>query len=314
MSDLQNIPLESIVRNPDQPRRTFDEASLAELADSIRQQGIIQPIEVEVTVDGRYMLHHGERRTRAAGMAGLETIPAVIANALDEDTLLVRSVLENLHREELNPIDEARAFQALLALGWPRTRITRELGKNLNYVAGRLKWLQLEEEIQQLVALGHIPRDPRLADALLVLPSEARVALAGRFATAALSFKACLSAAEKAAEKIGNRQTAQEAGRARMEETKQRAHAVPMVRHAAVPAQPTMGKEVRAAADAMCRSCHWRPSGTTLPAWQLVEEAAAAVCADCVKRDGPALPSVCQECPGVALVKLLAFAEKPHGL
>lgn len=170
MSELREIAVDLIDRNPDQPRTMFDEVTLAELAESIKAHGVIQPVEVEEKADGRFMLHHGERRLRAARMAGLTAIPAVVAGVQNAEGLLVRGLLENLHREDLNPIDEARVFRSLVEMGWPMVRIARETGRSMPTVTGRLAWLELEPEIQRLVALGHLPRDGRLAEKLRVLP------------------------------------------------------------------------------------------------------------------------------------------------
>src|SRR5690606_18478990 len=140
-------------RNPDQPRTVFDDVTLAELAESVKAHGVIQPVEVEALEDGRYRLHHGERRLRAARMAGLEASPAVVAGHRNDEELLVRGLLENLHREDLNPIDEAQVFRSLLEMGWTRTRIARETGRAQSIVSGRLAWLEMEPEIRKLVAL-----------------------------------------------------------------------------------------------------------------------------------------------------------------
>lgn len=221
---LLEIPLDRIDRDPAQPRTTFDETTLAELAESIRAHGVIQPVEVEETADGRYRLHHGERRVRASRMAGQTTIPAVVAPPRERTEAgqveaLVRGLLENLHREDLNPIDEARAYDGLVKAGWTQTRIARELGRSQFVVGSRLLWLKLEKEIQDLVALGHLPVDRRVAEALLVLPPEARVPLAEKMARQALSVKGCVGAAQRAAEAIARKAEARAAGRARHEES-----------------------------------------------------------------------------------------------
>lgn len=181
MSDerqLLDIPVELIDRDPSQPRTHFDEVALAELGESIRVHGVIQPVEVEETANGRYRLHHGERRWRASKLAGRETIPAIVAPPRAADEGLVRGLIENLHRKDLNVIEEARAFQRLIDMGWTRMRIARETGRSQGTITTRLAWLRLEEEIQNLVAMGHLSVDRELADALYVLPEQARVALA----------------------------------------------------------------------------------------------------------------------------------------
>lgn len=308
MNQLQDLSVELIDRNPDQPRSTFDPVTLAELAESIKTHGVIQPVEVEARPDGRYILHHGERRWRAAKLAGLPTIPAVIAAPQDGETLLVRGLLENLHREDLNPIDEARVFRGLLDAGWTRMRIARETGRSLPTVTCRLAWLELEPAIQRLVAVGHLPVDVRLANKLLGLTPEVRVSLAEKLAARAMSLQGCLAAVDRTVEKLA----APPPKRERYRAAAPHAHPVPMIRHGApgIPADangsaPRPGMAVREAAEAMCRVCNWRPKGDLVPSWILVEQAAAETCEACQKRDGPALPDVCRNCPGVALVKAL---------
>lgn len=309
MSDYRQIPVEQIDRNPDQPRTVFDEAALAVLAESIRIHGVIQPIEVEATGDGRYRLHHGERRWRASKLAGREMIPAVVAQARDaETTLLVRGLLENLHREDLNVIDEGRVFRSLIREhGWTRARVARETGRAQSVVAARLAWLEMEPEVQRLVALGQIPRDGRLVDALRSLPPEVRVPLAEKLAQRAVGLKAGLAAVERAAEKLAQRQAA---GKRPSPGTA--SHPTPMIRHGAPGIQahangsaPRPGTSIYHAAEAMCRECWLRPAGDVIPAWELVEQAATETCAACQAKDGPAIPDVCRRCPGVAMVTAL---------
>lgn len=310
INELREIPVELIDRNPDQPRTVFDDVTLAELADSIRAHGVIQPIEVEATGDGRYRLHHGERRLRASKLAGRETIPAIVAAPQGDETALVRGLLENLHREDLNPIDEARVYRRLVdEMGWSLNRIARETGRALPTITGRLAWLEMEPEIQRLVALGHLPRDSRLAVAFRQLPPEARVKLAEKMAAGALSLRGCLAAVENAAAKLA-------AGQREPVRTTPAPlyppHPTPMIRHGApgVPpnangSAPALGRTAAAAAERMCRVCTWRPRGDAVPSWVMVEAAAAATCTECQHRDGPALPDVCRNCPGVAMLAAL---------
>lgn len=321
MSDerqLLEIPVEQIDRDPSQPRTHFDEVALAELADSIRAHGVIQPVEVEETANGRYRLHHGERRWRASKLAGRETIPAIVAPPRAADEGLVRGLIENLHRKDLNVIEEARAFQRLIDMGWTRMRIARETGRSQGTITTRLAWLRLEEEIQQLVALGHISVDRALADALYVLPSRARVALAQQIAARRLGPDGAIRAAQALAEKLARRETAEAEGAARRPAITGAAgratrplHHVPMVRTAVPYANGSGPAPVTAlaqAAEAMCRTCTFMPKGDVIPSWELLAQAAEATCNACQRRDGPALPSVCALCQGVALLRQLVTA------
>lgn len=322
-----HIPVALIDRDPGQPRTHFDDVALADLAESIRAHGVIQPIEVEATADGRYRIHHGERRWRASLLAGRETIPAVVAPARAADERLVRQALENLHREDLNPIDEARVYQGLIDHGWARLRIARETGKSLPTINGRLAWLKLEPEVQRLVALGHLSKDGRLAEKLYVLPPEARVPLAEKLARHGLGLQASLRACDRTAEEIARKAEALEEGRRRhagraaavpgangvggMGDPPGRngmAHPVPLVAYGAG-ARRAVTATIGAAAEAMCRGCAVRPAGAdVIPAWEIVERAAAETCAACARRDGPPIPRVCELCQGAALLGRLVGA------
>lgn len=314
--ELREIAVDLIDRNPDQPRTVFDPTALAELAESIRVHGVIQPIEVEATGDGRYRLHHGERRWRASKLAGRETIPAVVAATQDDETALVRGMLENLQREDLSPIDEARGYRRLIdEMGWTLKRITRETGRAEATITGRLAWLEMEPEVQRLMALGHLPRDGRLAVAFRALTPEVRPRLAEKMAAQAMSMKGCLAAIEKTAAALaaGRQFQPVKTTPAPLHPPRPQAlHPTPMIRHGAphVPPNangnaPVLGKSAAAAAATMCRVCTWRPAGDAVPSWLMVETMAAATCEACQKRDGPALPDVCRNCPGVAMLAAL---------
>lgn len=171
------IPVGEIYPNPDQPRKTFAKASLQELAASIREHGIIQPIEVEKTDDG-YMIHHGERRWRAAALARLETIPSIVKDGLDEQTLLERALVENIQREDMNPIELALACQQLRQQGMSVMEIARRLGKSQATISNHLEWLVVDKAIQDMVASGDLPRDRRVREAIMSVPDNVRVAFA----------------------------------------------------------------------------------------------------------------------------------------
>lgn len=140
----RTLPLEALVANPAQPRRAFTEAALDELAESIRQQGIIQPLLVRPLEDGeRYQIVAGERRWRAAARAGLSEVP-VFVRAMDEREAMAAALIENLQREDLNPVEEAQALQALReTLGITQEELASRLGKSRPAVANALRLLQL---------------------------------------------------------------------------------------------------------------------------------------------------------------------------
>jgi len=141
------LHLEKIKANPNQPRKDFDETELAELAESIRQQGIIQPLIVEDDEDGTYTIVAGERRFRAARMAGLSEVPVVFRKYSDEKRMAV-SLIENIQRSNLNPIDEASAYKQLMELGGlSQDEVASKVGKNRATVANALRLLKLPKEM-----------------------------------------------------------------------------------------------------------------------------------------------------------------------
>lgn len=154
-SGLRELPLASIVPNPRQPRDHFEDMALQELAQSIRQVGILQPVLVRPIDDGEhYELIAGERRYRAAGLAGLDVIPAVVKETPD-DELLTKALIENIHRTDLNPLEEAAAYQQLLDdFGVTHDALAQRLGRSRSTISNALRLLALPPALQQLVADG----------------------------------------------------------------------------------------------------------------------------------------------------------------
>ena len=145
------IELEKITSNPNQPRKSFDETELAELADSIKQQGLIQPIVVQDSGDGSYTIIAGERRTRAARLAGLSKVPVVLRNYSDEKRMVV-SLIENIQRANLNPIEEAAAYKQLMELETlSQDEVAAKVGKNRTTVANAVRLLKLSPQIQESI-------------------------------------------------------------------------------------------------------------------------------------------------------------------
>lgn len=148
------VPIDSIIPNRLQPRSVFDEEKIRELADSIREEGILQPLLVSPAERGRYELIAGERRLRAARMAGLGEVPVVIRKA-DEEGLLALSIVENIQREDLNPLEEAKAYSELAEqFGFTQEDIAKKVGKSRVAVANSLRLLGLPIVIQEDVAGG----------------------------------------------------------------------------------------------------------------------------------------------------------------
>ncbi|MBQ9153334.1 MAG: ParB/RepB/Spo0J family partition protein [Solobacterium sp.] len=155
------IPIGEIRPNPYQPRKEFDPQSLNELADSIAQHGIFTPLLVRRSSISGYELITGERRLRAAKIAGLETVPAISVDFTDEEMMEI-SLLENIQRENLNPIEEAAAYESLVKrLGYTQEMLAKRVGKSREYCANMLRLLKLPQNVQKLVTekkltMGHV--------------------------------------------------------------------------------------------------------------------------------------------------------------
>jgi len=184
---LEEVPLERIDPNPFQPRRGFPEETLKELAESIRASGVVQPVLLRRT-DSRYQLVAGERRCRAARLAGLETIPAVIRELADRDALEL-ALTENILREDLNPLEVALAYQALQEkYGLSHEEIAEHLGLNRSSVTNTLRLLRLPPAVQDMITSGDISSGH--ARALLGLDSaSAQIQLAKRVVKKSLSVR-----------------------------------------------------------------------------------------------------------------------------
>jgi len=148
---LREIDIDRILPNTQQPRKNFDEIGLNELADSIREHGVIQPIVVQPLPDNFYQLIAGERRWRAAQRAGLTRLPAVVREISAQSSLEL-ALIENLQREDLNPIEEAQAYEKLIVdFGFTQEEVARRVGKNRVTIANMLRLLRLPQEVQQWI-------------------------------------------------------------------------------------------------------------------------------------------------------------------
>jgi ParB family transcriptional regulator, chromosome partitioning protein len=148
---LRELPVELIVPNPNQPRRSFDEEALAALAGSLSERGVLQPVLVRPLADGRYELVAGERRWRAAQIAGLSEVPALV-RARDDAAALELALIENMARQDLNPIEEARACEALVdELGLSREQVSRRVGRSRVALSNLLRLLDLPDEAVELI-------------------------------------------------------------------------------------------------------------------------------------------------------------------
>jgi ParB family transcriptional regulator, chromosome partitioning protein len=150
----EEVAVTAITPNPRQPRRTFDEDALDELAESIKQVGLLQPVVVRAVGPGRYELVMGERRWRAAQRAGLTEIGAIVKQTQDDD-LLRDALIENLHRQQLDPLEEAAAYQQLLDdFGATHEELARKIGRSRPHISNTLRLLNLPPAVQKRVAAG----------------------------------------------------------------------------------------------------------------------------------------------------------------
>jgi ParB family transcriptional regulator, chromosome partitioning protein len=155
-SELREIPVDLITPNPRQPRREFDEGGLVALADSLRERGVLQPVLLRPVAGGSYELIAGERRWRAARLAGFETVPALVRPHDDSESLEL-ALIENMAREDLNPVEEARACALLVEeLGLTREDVGRRVGRSRVAVSNLLRLLDLPDEVLDLLAAGHL--------------------------------------------------------------------------------------------------------------------------------------------------------------
>jgi ParB family transcriptional regulator, chromosome partitioning protein len=177
---LREIDIDRILPNSHQPRKNFDEDALNELADSIREHGVVQPVVVRPLDDGFFQLIAGERRWRASQRAGLYRIPAVIREAGDHAALEV-ALIENLQREDLNPIEEAQAYERLISdFGLTQEDVSRRVGKNRATIANMLRLLRLPPEVQQWLrenrlSTGHAKALLSLSDLNAILDSARKI-------------------------------------------------------------------------------------------------------------------------------------------
>lgn len=172
------IALDRVERNPNQPRTSFDEAPLGELAASIAVHGVLQPIVVRSLADGGYQLIAGERRLRAARLAGLETIPAIMRDAGDGTDSLELALIENLQREDLNAIETALAYRELIdRFGLTHEAVARQVGKSRVAISNALRLLDLAPETRQAIVHGRITEGHGRALAAITVAELQRAAL-----------------------------------------------------------------------------------------------------------------------------------------
>jgi ParB family transcriptional regulator, chromosome partitioning protein len=198
--ELAHLAVDQIHANPSQPRKRFESEAVSGLAESIKAQGLIQPVVVRPRLEGGYELIAGERRWRAAREAGLETVPAVVRDADNRDSLLL-GLVENVAREDLSPIEEARAYAVLIdEFGLSLGEIADRVGKSKPTVSNRIRILELPEDVLAMIARRELTEGH--ARAVLAVPDQdGRRRLAKRIVKEGLSVRA----AERAARWAGAR-------------------------------------------------------------------------------------------------------------
>lgn len=186
---FDEIPVSAIVPNPRQPRQIFDEESLAELADSIKEVGLLQPVIVRPTAPGRYEIVMGERRWRACQLADVAAVPAIVKETADGD-LLRDALIENLHRQQLNALEEAAAYQQLLEdFNATHDELAQRIGRSRPHITNTIRLLNLTPSVQRRVAAGVLSAGH--ARALLAIDDpEAQEQLAHRIVAEGLSVRA----------------------------------------------------------------------------------------------------------------------------
>jgi ParB family chromosome partitioning protein len=198
--ELARLPVDQIHPNAKQPRKRFDDEAVSGLAESIRAQGLIQPVVVRLRLEGGYELIAGERRWRAAREAGIATVPAVVREADDRETLLL-GLVENVAREDLSPIEEGRGYSVLIdEFGLSLGEVAGRVGKSKPTVSNRIRLLELPDDVLELLNRNELSEGH--ARALLAVPDhDARRRLARRIVRDGLSVRS----AERAAKAAGAR-------------------------------------------------------------------------------------------------------------
>ncbi|MGM0602891.1 MAG: ParB/RepB/Spo0J family partition protein [Bacillota bacterium] len=155
-SSIENIFIDNIEPNPYQPRKNFDEKSMLELSDSIKEKGVIQPVTVRKIKAEKYQLVAGERRWRAAEKAGLDKIPAVIRDFTDQEVLEI-ALIENIQREDLNPVEEAEAYKQMMAeFNFTQEEVAEKVGKSRSNIANMVRLLNLADKVKNHLSRGTI--------------------------------------------------------------------------------------------------------------------------------------------------------------
>lgn len=286
----QAVPVASVIPNPNQPRRGFDEQSIQELADSIRENDLLQPIVVEDNLDGTFTLVGGERRLRAFQLLGRASIPANVRERSNHGgrELLLHAVIENVQREDMSPLDEAEAYQRMHdEFGMTGIDIGLRIGKHVTRISQLTTLLKLDPEIIELIRAKKLSHLYEVARALLRIPdSKARIKVAQHISTARLTIEQAVSLADRTALTLGAIKI--ETGKAKS------------------PAMHLAQRKSRQVFDEDNAPNGWNALKQTgkVPAWSAVTESVTKSCQACALA-AMANESICGECPLVDFLMLL---------
>lgn len=282
------IPTDKILPNPMQPRRVFGAAELQELADSIREVGLINPIVV-VKSGEWYVLVDGERRWRACKLLGMPEIRADVREEnLEQDKLLIQALVANVRRTDLSPIEEARAYHTMkTVMLMSNVEIAKRAGINCMRVAHRLQLLELPEDLREMIGSGKIPVDRRVVEAILSIPEEYRMEFANKIQGKGLSIAQI--------QKIAGNLVSLLAKKAAPPGQQLDVPAVDLAKHD----HPASRWDMLAQAGVM-------------PAWRIVVNSARKTCRDCGWGDMSSR-EICSDCPAVQFVTLMNQRAEEYG-
>lgn len=287
-----HIPLIRVFPNPEQPRKHFDQEFINELAESIKEHGVIEPVIVE-QAGTDYILHDGEQRTMAARIAGLTDIPAIVhppLNGTGPRVRLVKAVVANVQRAQMSPLDEAQAYKRLRdEFDMSIATISRQTGKGASHIGQRLLLTELDSEIQNLISQGLLPHTLDAVKAMLSLPADVRVKFCSALATRKPSVQILIAACQKLLA-----QTQERAARQEKSESHEPLKS-PAVQIA------TKHAELKLPAWDI-----WQQLGA-LPQWSIVREAGTATCDACAIRPAASFAN-CKDCPAVECIRRMMQA------
>lgn len=282
---LKYLPIDQVEPNPEQPRRDFDQDELTILSNSILEVGVLNPIAVTgpTRYEGEreyYTLIDGERRLRAARLAGLTEIPAMVRVPKSEVSNLALAMIGNLQRADLNPIEEALSYKRLKELGWTYTRIARELGVSYGTITLRNELLTFDPQIQRLFAEKRMVASSAVCAALHLLPEYIRVRTALKLAAMNATERRIVGTCNRIAMRPG----------------KSKSHR----RSTIISKSETPSLQVSGATDSP--SLKALGAAGKLPGWSVIQTAAQETCQECAIRDS-ASEDLCMDCAAVDLLK-----------